>query len=143
VNSLSFREKSLWLLLLSLLAAFGAYFAAVLPAPGPDVAADHVATFAGMLVLLVAVQVAGQAVLAIANRRELARPVQSDERDALISLKSTRLAAYVLATGVFCSLCLALVKPGNFAFMHALLAFWVLAQATEIASQLVLYRRGT
>ena len=141
--NLSFREKSLWLLLMSLLAVFGAYFAMVLPATAPDVAPAHVATFVGMLILLVAAQVAGHAILAIASRRELAGAVQRDERDTLIHLKGSRLAGHVLATGVFCSLCLALWVPGNFAFMHALLAFWVAAQATEIGSQLVLYRRGT
>ena len=31
---------------------------------------------------------------------------------------------------------------GNFVFTHVLLGFWVLAQLVEIASQLVLYRRG-
>lgn len=140
--NLSFREKSLWLLLLSLLAVFGVYFATVLPARSADVAPVHVVNFVAMLVVLVVVQVAGHAILAIASRRELAATVQSDERDTLIHLRSSRLASYVLATGVFCSLCLALWVPGNFAFMHALLAFWVAAQATEIASQLVLYRRG-
>jgi uncharacterized membrane protein len=95
-----------------------------------------------MLIVLVILQIVGHAILAIASRRELTAPVQSDERDARISLKSTRLASYVLATGVFCSLCLALLVPGNFAFVHVLLAFWVLAQATGILSELVFYRRG-
>ena len=140
--NLSFREKSLWLLLLSLIVASGWYFAAVLPAQSADVAPFHVARFIGMVILLVALQVAGQVILAIASRRELAGSVQRDERDTLIHLKSSRLASYVLTTGVFCSLSVALLVPGNFAFMHALLAFWMGAQATEIASQLVLYRRG-
>ena len=140
--NLSFREKSLWLLLLSLIVASGWYFAAVLPAQSADVAPFHVAKFVGMVILMVALQVAGSVILSIANRRELAAAVQSDERDALISLKSTRLASHVLTIGVFCSLSVALQVPGNFAFMHVLLAFWMGAQATEIASQLVLYRRG-
>ena len=140
--NLTFREKSLWLLLLSLLVANGMYFASVLPTRLSNVAPTHVAMFVGMLILLVIVQVAGQAILAIANRRELAGPIQSDERDALIKLKSSRLASYVLATGVFCSLCVALLVPGNFAFVHVLLAFWVLAQAVEISLQLVLYHQG-
>jgi DMSO reductase anchor subunit len=139
---LTFREKSLWLLLLSLLAIFGVYFASVLPTPSAQVTPGNVMTFVGMLIVLVVLQVVGQAILAIASRRELSASVQSDERDALISLKGTRLASYVLTTGVFCSLCLALFVPGNFAFVHVLLAFWVLAQATELLSRLVFYRRG-
>src|SRR5688572_4450263 len=111
---ISFREKSLWLLLISLLAAFALYFASVLPARVANVASTHVMSFIGMLILLVAVQVVGHVVLAIANRRELQARIHSDERDVLISLKSTRLASYILAVGVFCSLCVALLVPGNF-----------------------------
>lgn len=140
--NLSFREKSLWLLLLSLTVAFGVYFASVLPLHLANVAPTHVGSFMGMLILLVIIQVVGQTLLAIANRRELASAIQTDERDTLIKLKSMRLASYVLATGVFLSICVALLVPGNFAFVHVLLAFWVLAQAVEIVFQLILYRRG-
>lgn len=140
--SLTFREKSLWFLLVSLAAVFSAYFFTALSAPSEQVNASHISTFFGMLLVLVIIQVIGHIVLAVASRRELAASVQSDERDALIRLKSMRLGSYVLAIGIFISLCLAVVVPGNFVFVHVLLAFWVFAQAIEIASQLVLYRRG-
>lgn len=140
--SLTFREKSLWLLLLSLVVAFAIYLATALSAPSANVAPVHVAAFIGMLVALVVIQVIGHAVMAIASHRELAAAIQSDERDVLIRLKSTQRAAYVLVVGVFCSLCLAVLVAGNFIFVHVLLTFWVLAQATEILSQLILYRRG-
>ncbi len=67
---------------------------------------------------------------------------QTDERDRLIGLKSTRNGSYVLATGVFLSLSSAVLTKGNFVFTHLLLGFWVLAQLVEIGSQLVLYRRS-
>ncbi len=140
--NISFREKSLWLLLLSLIVVFGVYFVSVLPVRSSNVAPTHVGSFVGMLILLVVIQIIGQTLLAIANRRELASRIQSDERDALIKLKSMRLASYVLATGIFLSICVALVVPGNFAFVHVLLAFWVLAQAVEIVFQLIFYRQG-
>ena len=139
---LTFREKSLWLLLLSLVATFGIYFASVLPTQSTQIAPSHIMAFLGMLIVLVVLQIVGHTILAIASHRELSATVQSDERDALISLKATRLGSYVLATGVFCALCMAVLIPGNFAFAHVLLAFWVLAQATETISQLVFYRRG-
>ena len=49
---------------------------------------------------------------------------------------------FVLATGVFLSLCVALMTEGNAIMAHVILGFWVVAQGVEIASQLVLYRRG-
>ncbi len=60
----------------------------------------------------------------------------------LIELKGTRNASYVLATGVFFAICAALFVDGNFVVTHVLLGFWVIAHLVEIASQLVLYRRG-
>ncbi len=135
---MSFREKMLWLLFASLLAVFGFYFASVLPADGADVMPQHVVLFVGVVVVLVVVQVVGAIVLAVVERPRDA----VDERDRLIGLRSTRNGAYVLATGVFFSLCAAVFTEGNFVFTHVLLGFWVLAQLVEIGSQLFLYRRG-
>lgn len=134
---LSFQEKSLWLLFASLVVSFGLYFVSVLPADAPDVMPHQVGLFLLALVLLVVLQIVGHAVIALVDRR-----TQTDERDRLIALKSARIAGYLLATGVFLSLCAALVTEGNFLFTHLLLGFWVLAQLVEIGTQLVLYRRG-
>jgi hypothetical protein len=134
---LSFQEKSLWLMFISLIGGFGLYFVAVLPTDTANVLPQQVIFFGLAMVLLVITQVVGQSLIAIVDRR-----TDSDERDRLIALKATRNAAYVLATGVFLALCSALVTEGNFMFTHVLLGFWVLAQLVEIGSQLVLYRRG-
>lgn len=134
---LSFQEKSRWVLLSGLVVAFGLYFAQVLPGHGPEVRPGQVVLFVGAVGLLVATQIIGHAVLALVDPRP-----GSDERDRLIGLKGVRNGSYVLATGVFLSLCAAVGTRGNFVFVHVLLAFWVLAQLVEIGSQLYLYRRG-
>ncbi|MBK8164995.1 MAG: hypothetical protein IPK64_03410 [bacterium] len=41
----------------------------------------------------------------------------------------------------FVVICIGVFVPGNFAFTHALLGAWVLAQLVETGSQLWLYRR--
>lgn len=97
----------------------------------------QVALFTVMVAVLVALQVAGHVVIALVDRR-----AETDERDRLIELKGTRNAACVLATGVFCALCAALVTQGNFVFTHVLLGSWFVAQLVEIVSQLALHRRG-
>jgi hypothetical protein len=140
--NLSFQEKSLWLMFVSLVGAFAFYFyfalGTVLPVEAAvDVMPHQVALFVVAVVMLVVIQIVGHIVIAIADRR-----TETDERDRLIALKGTRNAACVLATGVFLALCAALVTQGNFIFTHVLLAFWVLAQLVEIGSQLFLYRRG-
>ncbi|MBK8321477.1 MAG: hypothetical protein IPL06_01780 [Betaproteobacteria bacterium] len=145
--NLSFQEKSLWVMLASLVVGFGFYFAnafgahAALAARAPGQAADLMAPYVGLfiaaVVLLVAISVAGHVVIALADRNP-----QTDERDHLIALKGTSYASYVLATGVFLALTAAVFTRGNFIFTHVLLAFWVLAQLVAIGSQLVMYRRG-
>lgn len=139
---LSFQQKSLWLMFVSLVGVFGFYFyfafVTVLPTDAAvDVMPHQVALFGLAVVMLVIMQIAGHIVIAIVDRR-----TETDERDRLIELKGTRNAAYVLATGVFLALCTALLTKGNFVFTHVLLGFWVLAQLVEIGSQLFLYRRG-
>lgn len=134
---LSFQEKSLWLMFVSLVAGFGFYFVTVLPTGAANLMPHQVALFVGAVVMLVILQIAGHIVIAIMDRR-----TETDERDRLIELKGTRNAAYVLATGVFLALCAAIVTEGNFVFTHLLLGFWVLSQLVEIGSQLFLYRRG-
>jgi hypothetical protein len=135
---LSFQEKSLWLMLVSLIGVFGFYFVTVLPANGTDVMPHQMVLFTVAVVMLVIMQAVGHIVIAMVDR-----DARTDERDRLIGLKGTRNAAYVLATGVFLALCAAMVTDGNFLFTHLLLGFWVLAQLVEIGSQLFLYRRGS
>ena len=134
---LSFQEKTLWLMLVALVVAFAFYFASVLPSASADVLPQQVVLFVVATAVLVVVQVAGHIVIAARGGA-----TGTDERDDLIGLKGARNAGYVLATGVFAALCVALVKPGNFAFTHVLLAFWLLAELIEIGSQLYLHRRA-
>lgn len=134
---MTFTEKSLWLVGGSLVLVFSLYFGWVLRAPTPDVLPNQIAFFGLVVALLVVLQVAGHALIAIRDRR-----VESDERDRLISLVGQRNGGLVLATGVFLSLSAAVFTTGNFVFTHVLLAFWVLAELTSIATALWLYRRG-
>lgn len=140
--SMSFQEKSLWLMFVSLVGAFCFYFyfafTTVLPEPAAvNVMPHQVGLFVAAVVLLVITAVVGHIVIAIVDRRS-----ETDERDRLIELKGTRNGAYVLATGVFLALCAAVMTEGNFVSSHVLLGFWVLAQLVETGSQLFLYRRG-
>lgn len=134
---MSFQEKSLWLVFVGLIVAFGFYFATVLPTNAVNVMPHQVVLFVLAIIVLVIVAIVGHILIAIADRH-----TDTDERDRLIELKGTRNAAYVLAAGVFLALCTALLTEGNFVFTHVLLGFWVLAQLVEVGSQLFLYRRG-
>lgn len=144
---MSFREKSLWVMLLGLAGASAFYsynVASVNQVLQPDidwramrVLPPMVGLFIAAVVVLVVFSVVGHAVMAIVDRR-----TEADERDRLIELKGERVGGFVLAAGVFFSLWLAVVSTGNFAFTQLLLGFWVLAQASDYAVQLWLHRRG-
>lgn len=138
----SFEEKSQWLVLFALVIVYGGYFMRVLPGHGVDVGPTDVVQFGCAVALLVAIQVVGHVLLAISSRRELARGVSTDERDTLIALRANRVSSYVLATGVFASLALALGVPGNFVFTHTLFAALVLSTIVDAAMRIALYRRG-
>jgi hypothetical protein len=138
----SFQEKSQWLVLIALVVVYGGYFAHVLPGHGTNVAPADMALFAGAVVSLIVLQVVGHIVLAIASRRELAHGVQHDERDDRIDLRANRLASYLLAFGAFTSLVVALIVPGNFAFVHVLFGSLVLSNICDAAARIALYRRG-
>lgn len=138
----TFQEKSLWVTFVGLLSAFAAYFslayASILPtSAAKDLLPHQAALFMVTTLLLVIVLVAGHVAIAVIDRHS-----QTDERDRRIALKGGRNGSYVLACGVFLSLCTALLTEGNAIMAHVLLGFWVLAQAVEIVSQLILYRRG-
>jgi uncharacterized BrkB/YihY/UPF0761 family membrane protein len=143
----SFREKSLWLMFFGNAAAYSFYFIQVFrgqdfsrawgPGSGMNVTPSQFVLFGLAVGLLVVMSIVGHIGIAIVDRRP-----ETDERDKLIGLKGTRNGGYVLATGVFFALCIALMTKGNFLFTHVLLGFWVIAQLTEIGSQLFFYRRG-
>jgi hypothetical protein len=137
-----FQEKSLWISLVGLMLAFGGYFwsayATLLPVPrAADVTSDQAGLFIAATVILVVVLVAGNLVVTLMDRR-----TDTDERDRWIQLKGGQYGSYVLATGVFLSLCTALFTQGNAIMAHMLLGFWVLAQVVETAAQILSYRRG-
>lgn len=132
----TFQEKSQWVTFAALLVSFGWYFTVMLPGAPADIGPPAIARFIAAVALLTVLQVFGQVSIALLDRR-----ADADERDRLIALRGVRNGAYVLATGVFCALCVGVFVPGNFAFTHVLLGAWVLAQLVETGSQLWLYRR--
>lgn len=146
--SLSFREKSIWVMSAGLLLASVIYayaVSSVYQAMQPDVPWQAMRVLPPMVFLfcvavglLTVFAVVGHTVLAVSDRRS-----DEDERDRIIALKGAQWGGVALAVGVFCALCVAVVSAGNFWFSHALLGFWVLAQLAEYLTQIVLYRRGS
>lgn len=135
---MSFREKSAWITLVSVLLSFGVYFGAL--------ATGRVHGFQSLFLLLACViaLVALQAVLHVAaaalSPAEARAP--KDEREALIQWRAQSLGYYVLTV-----LTVALIIPVhmrhtaldmlNFALLNV-----VVATLTVAAAQIVMFRRG-
>lgn len=141
--SMTFEEKSQWIRLAGLIVAYGIYFRLIndglwaSPA-SPDLQPQQAVLFLGTTILLVVMLVAGHLVILLFDRH-----AQADERDRLIALKGAQYGAVTLATGVFATLCTAVVTEGNAIVAHVLLGFWILAESASIVACLVLYRRGS
>ena len=141
--SMTFQEKSQWVTLLGLLVAFGGYFQSawqtLLPTPiAPDILPDQASLFLAATCLLVVILVAGHIAIVILDSR-----TDADERDRLIELKGERYGSFVLAFGVFVSLCTAVYTEGNAIMAHVLLGSWVLAGVVESLTQILMYRRSS
>lgn len=131
---LSFREKSLWLTLASIVVIYAYYFVRVLQLGASPVVG---VLFAKTVIAMIVVMSVSHAVLAIRQQ-----PERADERDREIAKKATQIAYYVLMTGVWCALGVAAMAAGTFWFAHAVLLAVVLGEITGYAAQLVFYRRG-
>ena len=144
---MSFREKSLWVMLLAMALATFFYGHAVayvsheqfetvawrvMTVNSPMVVMFHIA-----VAVLVAFAIFGHLVIALFDQR-----TEEDERDRLIALKGAHIGGIVLAVGVFFALWLAVASTGNFWFTQLLLAFWVFAQMSDYAVQLWQHRQG-
>ena len=143
---MSFREKSLWVMVAALTLAAFFYGHAVayvshdqfetVPWQAMKVLPPVVFLFHIAVAVLVLFAIVGHAIIAMLDRR-----TDEDERDRLIALKGARIGSFVLAVGVFFALWLAVASTGNFWFTQILLGFWVLAQLTDYTVQLKLHRQ--
>jgi hypothetical protein len=135
---MSFREKSSWISLVSILAIYGAYFWSLVRSGSPAGT-----SFGGLLMTIVAIAVV-QTVLtvgvAVAAPREAQAP--PDEREKLIDLKATRFAYAALAGSVACACFFGGFNPPIVFNANALLFILVAAEILRSGSQIVQYRRG-
>jgi hypothetical protein len=137
---MSFREKSAWVTLTAILLVTVLYFLHVPrlfdPNPSPWTLHIVVLSFATFIVI----EVVAHIVLYVRYPKDARTP--KDERERLIDLKATRLAAYVYVVGSF----LALLTPHHgadgFAVGVFVLMAFVIAEVVNYTARIVYYRRG-
>lgn len=137
---MSFEEKSTALMLGILLLVYGWYFATVIESV---VEGDVTNTgYQGRLIVtvfaVIILAIVGHIVIAAVRPGEAGH---ADERDRLIDLKGEWPGGFVLGTGVFAGIVLAVIEAEHFWIANALLLAMVLSEVTSSVAKLVLYRR--
>lgn len=137
---MSFREKSAWISLISIFVVTTFYFTHISWSltPPPNARAFH--TLVVSLIALVAIEIVAHVYVAIRSPREARTP--KDERERLIELKATRLAAYFYAPATFFVISLIHVGANQFALAYALLLAFAIAELIKYAARIVYYRHG-
>lgn len=135
----SFEEKSVWVQLVSLLVAQGAYFvvAGMMLSSGVRQVVAFMPLFGASIVFMVVVSVVGHVVAAVTGR-----PEARDERDRLIAWKAESRSSWLVAAGVVCAIGAMLGSVDNVWTANGLLLALFLSAVLKCALQLVYYRRG-
>ncbi len=137
---MSFREKSAWITLVTVLVCFGIYFGSIAAGLVSPRGFDTLHLLLACVVGLVLLQAVLTVVAAVTTPKDCRAP--RDERETLIQLRSQSLGYSVLVM-----LVLALFIPGHLGhtvidMMNFALLDVVLAVLTVAVAQIVMFRRG-
>jgi hypothetical protein len=139
---MSFREKSAWITLATILLVA---LLVTLEAPPPWTLAPESSGFMVELLLVsitifVVIEIVAHVAVAIRSPRDAKAPL--DERERLISLKSTSVAAYVYATLSLGSIATIYLGANGIGVAYGVLVSFVIAEAVKYAVRIGYYRRG-
>ena len=134
-----YREKTAWLSLLAMVAAFVPYFMVSAAGPPPPMPGLHqLALFAAAVTVQVIILAAGHAYLRLASRNDAV--VARDERDREIERQAITWAYYVLISGIIIvGFIMPFTSPG-WGIVNAALLAVVAAEAVHYAGIALSYR---
>jgi uncharacterized membrane protein len=141
---MSFREKSAWITLITLLLV-SVLWASQLPwwrpftfAPDPNPLVFHALVLATITFVVIVVV----AHIVVAARAPQEANARADEREQLIGLKATRLGAYVYATLSLSSIFIVHLGANAIGLAYFVLASFVIAEIVSYVARIVYHRRG-
>ena len=137
---MSFREKSAWISLVSILLVSGFYFLRIAWSLTPRSNMNQVRALLYCVVALAVIEVVAHLVVALRAPKDARTP--KDERERLIDLKATRSAAYVYVVGSFLAVFTLHLGANAIAIANGVLLAFVVAEIVNYAARIVYHRRG-
>jgi len=136
-----FREKSAWLMsaALTLVSAGYAYIVITMSHALERLAPPLIPLVVVFTLALAILASASHMLIALLAPKDAAAP--ADERDRAIAAKAGAWSGYVFATGVALALGDYLVVHDGDSLFYGVFATWILAQVSQYAFQILLYRR--
>ncbi len=136
-----FREKSAVLQMVAILVVYGFYAVRLWDfwsGPQAPVTVTAIGALIAITIWMILIGIASHIALVL-----YMRPEMPDERDRLIDLRGSRNAYFVLATGVWCVLILAIAHVPHGALFYAIMGAFAVAELARLGSQVLYYRLGT
>jgi hypothetical protein len=137
---MSFREKITWVRLSSIVLVSGFYFLHLPWSLQMRASGEMFHGLVGCIVALILIEVVAHIALAMRSPKEAEAP--KDERERLIDLKATSLAAYVYAFGSLGAISIIHLGANQFAVSYGVLVAFVVAEVFNYAARIIYYRRG-
>ena len=139
---MSFREKSAWIILVTLVLLTGVYLVHIFPwtlRPEPSGARFHM--LGTSILAFVIIVVIAHIAVAIGSPRDARTP--KDERERLIELRSTALSAYVYAFLSLASIATIHAGANQFGIGYLVTLSFGLAEIVNYAARVIRYRRDS
>lgn len=135
---MAWREKQAWLALSVMVVAYGAYFSMVTASEQSML--DMLLLFGGVAIAQAVVMIVGSTLLAVQAGKE-AR-AKADERDRAIDRRGTRIAYFVLLTGMIVVGVIMPFSKQGWQITNAALLALVAAEIVRYGVVVASYRRG-
>jgi hypothetical protein len=141
-ETVSFREKSAWISVLTYLGVYGYYFwvAAGAIRTGHTTGSPFMGLLVQSMVILVVLQIVLNVIAAVARPRDAKAAM--DEREKLIALKATRIAFHVIMAGTMCGIGAIAFGAPVFYSVNGLFLALVLAETVRSGGLILYYRLG-
>lgn len=140
--SMSFREKTAWVMAIILTLAGAYYFHTLWKASVAlgGLAPPLIYLTIPYVILVVIASIVSMTTLALSSPKEANAP--ADERERIVHDRAGNWSGYVLAFGVICGMGYYFARRDGDVFFHIVVGSLMLSQIVEYVFQIVLLRRG-